>query len=224
MIRKKMSNLLIVPTRSRPHNAAEFYECFVDNTSENTTLCFAIDSDDEHNYSDRYDNVIWEVNDRKGMNGTLNLVANKYCQDYDYITFMGDDHRVRTPRWDRIFMRHAKKNTVTYGNDLIQGERLATAAMLDSNIIRTLGYMAPPKMKHLYLDNFWMELGCRLNTLQYYSDVIIEHMHYSVGKSSADELYQEVNSPSMNSNDKIAWEQYLMYNITDELSKFKVDL
>jgi hypothetical protein len=219
-----MKNLLIVPTRSRPHNAAEFYDSFIQNTSDQTTLCFAIDSDDAQNYSERYDNVIWEVNDRKGMNGTLNLVANKYSDQYDYITFMGDDHRIRTSGWDKIFMRHAKKNTVSYGNDLIQGESLATAAMLDSNIIRTLGYMAPPKMKHLYLDNFWMELGRRLNTLQYYSDVIIEHMHYSVGKSNADELYEEVNSAAMNDNDKIAWEQYLMYNIADELNKFKVDM
>jgi hypothetical protein len=219
-----MKNLLIVPTRSRPQNASDFYDLFTQNTSDQTTLCFALDSDDEHNYSDRYDNVIWEINDRKGMNGTLNLVANKYCQDYDYITFMGDDHRIRTANWDRIFIRHAKENTVTYGNDLIQGERLATAAMLDSNIIRTLGYMAPPKMKHLYLDNFWMELGRRLKTLQYYPDVIIEHMHYSVGKSQADELYEEVNSADMNNNDRIAWEQYLTYNIADELSKFEASL
>jgi hypothetical protein len=216
-----MKNLLIVPTRSRPHNAQEFYEHFIKYTSDRTTLCFAIDSDDKKSYPDRYKNVIWETNKRLGANGTLNLVAKKYCNEYDYITFMGDDHRIKTENWDRILMRHAKENTVSYGNDLVHGKNLCTSVMLDSNIIRTLGYMAPPKLKHLYLDNFWMELGRRLGTLQYYPDVIIEHMHFSVGKSEEDDLYTEVNGKEINEHDKLEWEMYWNYKMSDELTKFE---
>jgi hypothetical protein len=34
------------------------------------------------------------------MNGTLNLLANKYCNEYEYVCFIGDDHRPRTDGWD----------------------------------------------------------------------------------------------------------------------------
>jgi hypothetical protein len=153
--------LLIVPTRGRPEKSVEFYEEFK-KTSTITDLVFGLDDDDVE--YPRIDGVLYEVNPRAMMNGTLNLIANKYADQYEYIAFMGDDHRPRTPGWDTELVNSIKdvKHGIAYGNDLLQGKNLPTAVLLKSSIVRKLGFMAPPRQKHLYLDNFWKDMGIEL--------------------------------------------------------------
>lgn len=199
--------LLIVPTRGRPETSIEFYEEFKKNSTI-TDLVFGLDDDDVE--YPRIDGVLYEVNPRAMMNGTLNLIANKYADQYEYIAFMGDDHRPRTYGWDAELVNSIKdiKNGIAYGNDLFQGQNLPTAVLLKSNIVKTLGFMAPPAMKHLYLDNFWKDMGQELNSLVYRDDVIIEHMHFLIGKSQEDAGYAEVNSSSIASHDQRAYLEY----------------
>jgi hypothetical protein len=217
-----LKNLLIVPTRSRPHKALEFYDEFVKHSDPNlTTLCFALDEDDADNYYLHLPGVLYEINPRMGMNGTLNHVATKYCDVYDFISFMGDDHRIRTVNWDREYIEAIWKLRygIVYGNDLLQGENLPTQVMIDAEIVRVLGFMAPPALKHLYLDNFWKETGERLGTLRYLPNVIVEHMHYFAGKSPADALYEEVNSSAMYDHDRAVFENYKATEFDKDLAK-----
>jgi len=86
---------------------------------------------------------------------------------------------------------------LAYGNDLFQGKNLATAVMMSTNIIRSFGFMAPPKLVHLFMDNFWMLLGMDLDAIWYFDDVIIEHLHFLAGKSQVDAGYIENNSNDM---------------------------
>ena len=210
--------LLIVPTRGRPEKSIEFYEAFKGN-SPISDLVFGLD-DDDIEYP-RIDGVLYEVNPRAMMNGTLNLIATKYADKYDYIAFMGDDHRIRTPEWDVRLVEAIKDLPygISYGNDLFQGANLPTAVLVNSNIIKKLGFMAPPAMKHLYLDNFWRDMGNKLGSLRYLNDVIIEHMHYLNGKAEEDAGYQEVNSMAIGTHDRLAYEQYVRDNFMDDFNK-----
>lgn len=202
--------LLIVPARSRPDKAAELYAAFREH-SVISDLIFGLDDDDPdlHRYT-RYADVMYEVNPRARMNGTLNLLANKYAHSYDYLAFMGDDHRPRTPGWDEKLVAAISQlnHGVAYGDDFLQGENLPTAVLLDARIVRVLGYMAPPVLRHLYLDNFWKDLGTALTTLRYVPSVIIEHMHYSNGKAAHDAAYADCNSGEMYNYDGTAYAQY----------------
>jgi hypothetical protein len=212
--------LLIVPTRSRPDSSIEFYESYKEN-SKITDLLFALD-DDDVDYP-HIDGVMYEINPRMGMNGTLNFVANKHAEQYDYIAFMGDDHRIRTNGWDEQLVDSISgfKNGIAYGNDLLQGENLPTAVLLDANIVCKLGYMAPPKQRHLYLDDFWKHLGTTLDTLRYSANVIIEHLHFTAGKSEVDALYQEVNNPGLYSFDQNEYSKYLADQFNFDLEKLR---
>jgi len=97
---------------------------------------------------------------------------------------------------------------VVYGNDLFQGANLPTAAFLNSSLVQALGYMAPPVLKHLYADNFWMGLGQRLGGLVYLDDVVIEHMHPIASKGTWDEGYTRVNASAVDTADRQAWEWF----------------
>jgi len=209
--------LVIVPTRGRPDASIEFHKEFLAK-SMISDLMFAIDEDDADNYP-RIDGVLYEVNPRMGMNGTLNHAATKYADSYKYIVFMGDDHRIRTFGWDIVMTEKIGSLGIAYGNDLIQGQALPTAVLMSSNIIKAIGYMAPPKQKHMYLDNFWLDLGTRLNAIHYLEDVIIEHLHFSVGKSDMDSSYQETNDSAIYNADKVAYDEYLSTQMDIDLDK-----
>jgi hypothetical protein len=214
--------LLIVPTRGRPDSSIEFYEEFKKNSTI-TDLVFGLDDDDVE--YPRIDGVLYEVNPRAMMNGTLNLIANKYADQYEYIAFLGDDHRTRTYGWDAELVNSIKdiKHGIAYGNDLLQGRNLPTAVLLKSSIVKTLGLMAPPAMKHLYLDNFWKDMGVELHSLFYRDDVIIEHLHPVAGKADNDSGYVEVNSSAIYDHDRNAYANYWATERASDLEKLLND-
>lgn len=205
--------LTIVPTRGRNENAIRLLEA-INATADFTELVFAVDSDDLKTYNGLMaevagvNNVKVVVANPMGMNATLNHWANWFAPDYDYITFMGDDHLPQTPGWDtQLAKAIGDKPGIAYGNDLLQGKNLPTAVTISAGIVEALGWMAPPPLKHLFMDNFWLELGEGLENVNYLPDVIIEHLHYTNGKAEADERYLAVN----NSIIHLADEEYFIY-------------
>lgn len=215
------TNLVIVPTRSRPDKARECAST-LKALSTISDVMLGLDDDDAQKYlDDKIDGVLYEVNPRLRMNGTLNLLATKYADQYETITFMGDDHMVRTKGWDeKLFKPILKRGYgLAYGNDLFQGQNLATAVMMSTNIIKALGFMAPPKLIHLFMDNFWMALGSILDCMNYHGDVIIEHMHYMNGKSQADAQYHEVNSSEISNHDGEEFRRYIQEDMKDDAIK-----
>lgn len=215
------TNLVILPTRSRPENAERCINALKEH-SVMSDFVIAID-DDQSDLYPRLDGVTYEVNPRLRMNGTLNLVANKYADKYETIFFLGDDHLVQTPNWDEYLSKAIadKGYGLAYGNDLLQGVKLATAVMMSTNLIKAVGYMAPPKLVHLYMDNYWMILGKELNSLWYFEKVIIEHLHPVAGKVGWDEQYREVNSNEIADGDKAELHRYILEDWDTEFAKIK---
>lgn len=213
------TNLVILPSRGRPESVERGVKALKEH-SRISDICVAIDDDQSELYP-RLEGVIYEVNPRLRMNGTLNLVANKYADKYETIYFLGDDHLVKTPGWDEILYEsiQARGYGLSYGNDLLQGQKLATAVMMSTNIIRAIGYMSPPKLIHLYMDNFWMSLGQALNCIKYEQRAIIEHLHYVAGKAVNDLQYQEVNSPEMYKKDQETFIEYVKTDLKTDLEK-----
>jgi hypothetical protein len=155
------------------------------------------------------------VLERTSMNGTLNAIANVVAPSYRFVGFMGDDHLPRTEEWDqRIAHQLIRPGAIVYGNDLFQGPHLPTAVFMDSLIVRTLGYMAPPALKHLFLDNTWLTWGQYLDTLTYMPDVIIEHMHPQAGKAEWDDGHARVNGSEMWDHDREEWNTYSQHQLT----------
>ncbi len=212
--------LLIVPTKGRPEKHLEFYESFKINSTV-TDLVFVLSHGDIE--YPRIPGVRYETVDSPTMSGKLNTTAVKYANDYDYVAFMGDDVRIRTNAWDAKMLEEISliPNAVAYGNDLYQGEKLPTAVLLDANIVRTLGFMSPPALKHLYIDNFWRTLGEKLSSLKYFSEIILEHMHFANAKAAKDNTYKETDSSEMYRSDSAAFIDYINNNLDNDIAKLK---
>ena len=208
-----MRNLVVlVPSRNRPGSIAELIKSF-DETETESDLIVIVDDDEPQmdEYLAQGCDVLMVQKQGKGMAKPLNFAANLMKDKYRHFAFLGDDHRPRTKNWDVEFINKLDElgTGLVYGNDLLQGENLATAVAMTGNIVKELGGMVPQDMIHLYLDNFWMTLGKDLNALAYMPEVILEHLHPVAGKAEWDEQYREVNAPEVYSADKKALDDYL---------------
>lgn len=210
---------VVIPTRGRPENAARLAEAFRVTSTLGALPVFVADEDDPA--LPGYKELMRErVIDRlfiygateggKGLCFPLNYVARRWSTQVEYVGFMGDDHLPRTRGWDEQMAGEldSLEPRIAYGNDLLQGANLPTAVFMQSRMIRAMGVMAPQVMRHLYLDNFWKELGERVGGLRYRDDVIIEHLHPVAGKAAMDEGYARVNAAEADRRDREAWVDY----------------
>lgn len=228
--------LVIVPSRGRPENVARLMEAWKATVSGDTKLFVVTDPDDPR--ADGYDELqIGASDDRFGriildpggerlrLGGILNYIGYAYAHETDVpmLGFCGDDHLPRTEGWDTAVLAalHDLGSGIVYGNDLLQGERLPTAAFMTSDIIRTLGWMVPPGLIHLYIDDAWRELGNAMGRLKYLPDVVIEHMHPAAQKASWDHRYAEVNAPEVAAADKATFDAWMAEGLPAAVAKLR---
>lgn len=222
-----MTLAVIVPSRGRPQNIQRLAQAWTD-TNAQADVIVAVD-DDDPTRADYYDAIQTHprfdltVRPRLRMGGTLNAVARNACRTWDHLGFLGDDHYPRTDRWDQQVTTELDRlrTGIVYGNDLLQGERLPTAFFLTANIVRTLGWMAPPGLTHLFIDDATLALGRALDAITYLPDVVIEHLHPIAGKATEDDGYREANAPDVWQHDKDVFTRWRDEQLTVDVARIK---
>ncbi|WP_328903291.1 hypothetical protein OHR86_28220 [Streptomyces sp. NBC_00441] len=224
--------LVIIPTRGRPQAVPALVQAW-DDTGATADLLFAVDNDDPELAAYKAEvaklkgdpRFRFVYGKRLRLCGTLNQQAVKAAKKYRYLAFMGDDHRPRPAAmaWDaRIRECLSGGPGIVYGNDLLMGERMPTAVAMTADIVRTLGYMAPPSLVHLCLDLCWLDWGKGLGRITYLPDMVIEHLHPANGKAAVDQGYEECNSDAQVSADSAAYYEYRDGGgLADDLAKLR---
>lgn len=213
------TNLVIVPTRSRPEVATRFIDTFFKNSTI-SDIVLGID-DDEIDLYPRIDGVIYDINPNMTLVKKLNNICNKYVNEYKTICFIGDDNLIKTKAWDSILYDPLKNNNygLSYGNDCFQGENLPTFFMITSNIIKAQGFLIPDILIHMYMDNFLKDTFSKLNAIFYNNDVIVEHMHACVNKSEWDDTYKISNNKEVIDHDYSAYTDFLKKDFNLNIEK-----
>lgn len=205
--------LMLVPSRGRPAAVADLADAWEKTSAGAADLLVVADDDDPELPGYQQLGVDVRVHASTGSRGivpVLNAAAVEAAARYRMVGFMGDDHRPRTTGWDeRLVDQLGELGTgIVYGDDLLRGESLPTAVAMTSDIIRALGYMAPPTLRHLFVDNVWYDLGHALGNIRYLPDVTIEHLHPAIGKGQWDDLYRELNADTTYAQDRDAYNAY----------------
>lgn len=216
--------LVVVPTRNRPENVERLEEARRSTRAVHSDFLYVVDDDDPKRgeyLALGLDRIT--LDRRRGLVGSLNDAALRNADRYAYIGFMGDDHLPRTPFWDMEVIKalDADGPRIVYGNDLLQGSRLATAAFMHSRIIRAVNYMAPPGLRHLYVDDAWMAMGRGLHGLTYLDHVVIEHMHPAAGKAELDTGYRECNATEVDQADRAEFERWCVQDLPTVLDRVR---
>lgn len=220
--------LVIVPSRSRPHNVLPVVEAWLDTGAfADAELLFAIDADDPAYgaYSEALQTAagllveaghggllrVHSIPRHEQLVPKLNGVAAVHVQFYPEryaLGFAGDDHRPRTPGWARRHLdalRELGGTGIVYPDDGYQGETIPTSWVMSSDIVRALGAMVPAEVEHLFCDNAIRDLGEAADCLRYLPAVLVEHLHPVAGKADDDDQYRRVNHRRQWRADKAAY-------------------
>lgn len=212
---------ILVPTRDARPSLRDLIESWKETTSGFSEIILGVDYDQVQDYNLKKisgEGVIVEIAERKNLCPKLNWMVEVLTNPI--ISFMGDDVVFRTKGWEEEVISWMEENHgICYGNDLLQGENLPNNVFIDRSIIDTMGYMVPPTLKHYYCDNFWKDLGIRLENIKYFPDMIIEHKHWSNGKAEKDELYKE--SEKLLGEDYTAYQEYANSTMASDIEKIK---
>lgn len=214
-----MNHLVMLPCRGRPENIFRFIENFILNTTDNTKLIIGIDEDDIDNHKKLFETHFDKIMVMKKFNLSekLNFMW-KNNPGYKYYTFLADDTIIHTKNWDNIFCDYIENNFdgdgIVFANDLRNpksedGHLLPNHWTISASLLNVMEFFALPVCNHMWIDNFTLQLGLKLNCIKYMEDVLIEHKHFVNG----DTIYQY--SQQFFDQDKISYENYLKTNFDD---------
>lgn len=226
--------VVVVPSRGRPEAASAVTESFAETCTADTRLVFAVDDDDPElpeylavSRRTTFNTSVCIVREPRSMVHALNTAAVYITIPPDNgpfaVGFMGDDHRPRTVGWDVVYLQGLKASGtgIVYGDDLLQHRNLPTQCAMTADIVRALGFMAPPALTHMYVDNFWLALGTAAGCVRYLPDVVVEHLHPVAGKAQWDEGYVRVNDPAMYSKDGRVFAEYVRDSLAGDVEKVR---
>ena len=188
-------NILICPTRGRDDLHRMLAASWLP-TRQFSRLVFVVPEEQRAMYSTvaGCEYLYHPANGIRGMTEPLNWAAMQLVDQADALMALGHDTIIRTADWEARVDSHISTKAVIYPDDGIQHERLPTVAWLDARVVKALGYMAPPSIRHLYIDNFWHALGNNLESIKYLPDVLFDHIHPCVGKRAWDETTGALNT------------------------------
>jgi hypothetical protein len=205
--------LVITPSRGRPERLREMLSATLSLSRAETDIAVGIDWDDPEraayeSLGSRLDRswpyrILWHIAARRHTltEWTNHIVGQRRPSGegeppnsltYRAFASLGDDHLPRTEGWDALLLAaiDAMGGTgIAYGNDGIFNERLPTAPVISSDIVRALGWMCVPCCRHMAVDLAWKDLGTAADCLVHVPEVTIEHVHWCAGKAAMDETY-----------------------------------
>ncbi len=180
--------MIVVPSRGRFASLQRF---FVESEPAEKGLVL-LDSDDAQSYHGLIVPDGWQVaiGERLGYVGLMNR-AFRLFPDEPWYAYGGDDILCRPVGWDTYLAKAAGYDRIAYGDDQINGASNCCLPFIGGDLVRQVGWLGCPTLKHLYCDTIWHEIGKALGCLYYFPEIITEHCHWSTGKQPFDLTAQE---------------------------------
>ena len=130
---------------------------------------------------------------RKGLGAWTNEIAMARAGEYRALGSFGDDHVPQTGGWDKLLLAAIEQmggTGIAYPNDGLR-EDVCEAWVQSSDIVRALGWMCEPSLKHWWVDAVIAGLGRGAGCLRYLPDVLVPHKHFAAGLAQADATYRD---------------------------------
>ena len=204
---KDSSIAILTPTRNRANNCERFIKSIY-NTTKNrgsVELHFYVDNDDpsieaykslaKHCYEEynEFYKCEFTFGAPMSVSQSWNIIANKTTS---YLMIMGNDDLIyRTPNWDSELIQNLavkyKQDPmwVAWFNDGINGDKHCAFPIISREWYDTVGYFAPGCFNFGYNDTWVFDIAKRLDRTHYIPNILVEHMHFSKGKSEMDDTY-----------------------------------
>lgn len=222
--------IVIVPTRTRPHNVAPLVAAFRETGAfeDGVEVVFVLDADDPDFGAYAAQLALVEAGPNPGRQsvswiaaGTweplvpkLNKAANylRVTQHPYALGFMGDDHRPRSAGWAKAY----RDELVSAGTGVVscpdgyRPDDLPTHWLMTADIVQALGgRMVPAPVDHLYCDDAVRELAKAADVWHWRADLLVDHLNpYAGARAPMDEQYQRVNGHEQYQHDRAAYRKW----------------
>lgn len=152
-----------------------------------------------------------------GVCGALNAALAKF-PDEPWYGFVTDDSIVRTHGWSAALVKQAGRNGFANSGDNWQANRrMHGAVVFGGDLLRAIGYWAPPTLNHSGVDDAWERLGQALSNWTHVPQVLVEHRHHGNGKAEQDESYRK--SQASFDDDRIAFSLWLRSGLSEAVAR-----
>jgi len=196
---------ILLPTRGRPSLLERLFESILRTAHDPSSIeiILYIDADDLLSYGIEMQGL--KVTKLINPPGRSMGQIFKECYEVStgrYIMLMNDDAVFRTKDWDLrvidVFSKFQDDIAFVYCNDLDQGEKVPTFPILSRRVCELMGGVCPTGYLNLHIESHIIDIFKQLkkyghDRIVYLSDVIIEHLHYAIGKSKRDDTYMKKN-------------------------------
>ena len=172
--------LMVVPVRGRRKLLERFIESFAATRELDTRLLLVADDGD-----DCYEGIslpsfaTMRRIPRTYVVDKVNQFAVPATRNHLYIGNTGDDNVMETPGWDRYLIEPLEKkgHGWSYPDD-IRRRDIPENVIISAPIIKALGWMQCPLMRHYWVDHVWADLGRATGRLFFVPYVVQPHHHY----------------------------------------------
>ena len=100
-----------------------------------------------------------------------------------------DDQWPVTVGWHEALVKAAGTKCIAGPSGTPEFPLLRTALVLGGDLVRAMGSLVPPPVKHNFEDNFWDEVAADFNILRPVPEHIVEHRHWLRGEAAKDATY-----------------------------------
>lgn len=192
--------LWLLPSRRRPHNLKRFFSA-LQNVGTRSQGLVLIQEEDYSSLKAQYDALYlypgWRfvITQGNSQGEKLREQASLY-HDAEWVGLIGDDQEPVTPNWDTKLVAGLKGyNLITCMDDWVfytptkfgQANRMAGVLLFSGDLHRTIGYIFPPNMHHVYLDDVYEELATKVDFWDINREVTILHHHARRSPDRADD-------------------------------------
>ena len=204
---------LLCPTRGRVEGTLRFVESAVRTARnpERLNFLFYVDNDDPE--KERYHVSIASLKDRLkyfgsieilqgprvGVPQAVNLLSKKSFGEV--LLYSSDDQFYKDDEWDQRLeeeiVKHLDLIFCIWFNDAWESDNFCTFPIVSRRWVDILGYFMFPFFEHFFSDTWVWMLAKSIDRAIYIPDVMVEHMHWKLGKSEKDKTYLD-NATSEN--------------------------
>lgn len=209
-----------MPTRKRLARAQAFLQTIVETAKDLTQIevIVAIDNDDTASQflrSPHSDLTLLQVRGPQDTMGALNTRCLKKATG-DLIMLVNDDILIRSQNWDYEFIKATKKLPdgifLMHTKDGYKDQSFPLFPILSKIGCKLLQDPYPNAYCGDCIDSHIFDIFLRLkdlghNRIIYLSEVLFEHMHFSIGKAPIDEIYKKRSRTKGNQTFYSLWKQ-----------------
>ena len=191
--------MILLPTKGRPHLLNRFFECCVETGVTEKILLIFDGEEDRATYDGIYNAE--ELIAPKGtpLGSCFNLAYEKYPNE-PYYGLVSDDCTPETPKWDVKLKEACLPNLIAWPAEGIHNEKLPGFVFIGGDLVRKMGFICPPTIKHWFTDNLWNAIQLKCGIGVYLPHVMLRHRHFINGLAPEDDTYK--NQPDHEADGK----------------------